>query len=573
MRMVRNIEVAKILYEVADLLELQGIGFKPNAYRNAARNIESMTKELDDYRKSSNLRDIPGVGEAIAKKVEEILATGRLRYLDELKQQLPAGLLQLVDVPEIGPKTALHLYKELKIANLQELKAAAEQHLIHSLKGFGERSEERILHGISLMEKRSGRMLLGQAYPLAEGVRQYVKDHAKLELISLGGSLRRMKDTIGDIDILAGSNDVKLVMDAFVSYPDVQEIVERGPTKAVVRLRDGTQVDLRVVEEEAYGAALQYFTGSKEHNIKLRSMAIEKGWKLNEYGLFKKDLTEIVARRTEEDIYQALGLRIMPPELREDRGEIEAARNGTLPELIELQDIKGDLHVHTMASDGKATMEEYAWACRKRGYEYLGITDHSYGLRVTHGLSAKELSGNIDVAHHVSERVDGLKILIGAEVEILEDGSLDYPNDVLRELDFVIGAVHSKFNMERDEMTKRVVAAVSNDYLTILAHPTGRRLEEREAYQIDLEPVMLAAKSTGVCLELNAFPERMDLNDVNCRMAKEIGVRIAISTDSHSVPQLDHMLFGVATARRGWLEKKDVLNALPLKELVSYLSG
>jgi DNA polymerase (family 10) len=571
--MVRNIEVAKILYEVADLLELQGIGFKPNAYRNAARNIESMTKELDDYRKSSNLRDIPGVGEAIAKKIEEILASGRLRYLDELKQQLPAGLLQLVEVPEIGPKTALHLYKELKITNLQELKAAAEQHLIHSLKGFGERSEERILHGISLMEKRSGRMLLGHAYPVAEGVRQYVKDHAKLELISLGGSLRRMKDTIGDIDILAGSNDVKMVMDAFVSYPDVQEIVERGPTKAVVRLRDGTQVDLRVVEEEAYGAALQYFTGSKEHNIKLRSLAIEKGWKLNEYGLFKKDLTEIVAKRTEEDIYQALSLRIMPAELREDHGEIEAARNGTLPELIELQDIKGDLHVHTTASDGKASMEEYAWACRNRGYEYLGIADHSYGLRVTHGLSAKELSGNIDVAHNVSERVDGLKVLIGAEVEILEDGSLDYPSEVLRELDFVIGAVHSKFNMERDEMTKRVVAAVSNDHLTILAHPTGRILEQREAYQIDLERVMLAAKATGVCLELNAFPERMDLNDVNCRMAKEIGVRVAISTDSHSVPQLDHMLFGVATARRGWLEKKDVLNTLPLKELVSYLSG
>jgi DNA polymerase (family 10) len=571
--MVRNIDVAKILFEVADLLELQGIGFKPNAYRNAARNIESMTKELDDFRKSSNLRDIPGVGEAIAKKVEEILATGQLRYLDELKQQLPAGLLQLVEVPEIGPKTALHLYKELKITDIQELKAAAERHQIRSLKGFGERSEERILHGISLMEKRSGRMLLGHAHPLAEGVRKYVQDFAKIKLISLGGSLRRMKETIGDIDILAGSNDVKGVMDAFVSYPEVQEIVERGPTKAVVRLKDGTQVDLRVVEEEAYGAALQYFTGSKEHNIKLRSMAIDRGWKLNEYGLFKKDSNEIVARRTEEDIYQAFGLQVMPPELREDRGEIEAAGNGTLPDLIDLKEIKGDLHVHTTASDGNSTMEEYAWACRKRGYEYLGITDHSYGLRVTHGLSAKELSGNIDIAHNLSERVDGLKVLVGAEVEILEDGSLDYPNEVLRELDFVIGAVHSKFNMEREEMTQRVVTAISNDYMTILAHPTGRRLEQREPYQIDLERVMLAAKSTGVCLELNAFPERMDLNDVNCRMAKEIGVRVAISTDSHNVPQLDNMFFGVAMARRGWLEKKDVLNTLPLNELVSYLSG
>ena len=570
--MVHNVDVAKILYEVADLLELQGIGFKPNAYRNAARNIESMTKELEEYRKTNNLRDIPGVGEAIAKKVEEILITGHLHYLDELKQQLPAGLLQMVEVPEIGPKTALHLYKELKITDVQELKTAAEHHRIRSLKGFGERSEERILHGISLLERRSGRMLLGNAYPVAERARKYVEEHADLRLISLGGSLRRMKDTIGDIDILAGSNDVKTVMDAFTSYPEVEEIVERGPTKAVVRLKDGTQVDLRVVEEEAYGAALQYFTGSKDHNIKLRSLAIDKGWKLNEYGLFKKDLTEVVARGTEEDIYKALGLKIMPPELREDRGEIEASLKGNLPELIELKNIKGDLHVHTVASDGNATMEEFAWACKKRGYEYLGITDHSYGLRVTDGLSAERLRGNIDIAHNVAKRVDGLKILIGAEVEILEDGSLDYPGDVLRELDFVVGAVHSKFNMESDAMTKRILTAISNDYLTILAHPTGRRLEQREPYFIDLEKVMLAAKAAGVCLELNAFPERMDLNDVNCRMAKEIGVKIAIDTDSHNVPQLDNMLFGVSTARRGWLEKGDVLNTLSLKELVSFLS-
>ncbi|MDD1743196.1 MAG: DNA polymerase/3'-5' exonuclease PolX [Methanomassiliicoccales archaeon] len=570
--MVRNIEVAKILYEVADLLELQGVGFKPNAYRNAARNIESMTKELDDYRKTSNLRDIPGVGEAIAKKVEEILTTGRLRYLDELKQALPPGLLQLAEVPDLGPKTALHLYKELKITNLQELKAAAEQHRIRSLKGFGERSEERILHGISLIEKRSGRMLLGYAYPVAEKVREYVAEKANIKLISLGGSLRRMKETIGDIDILAGSNDVKQVMDAFTSYPEVAEVVERGPTKAVVRLKDGTQVDLRVVEEEAYGAALQYFTGSKDHNIKLRSLAIDKGWKLNEYGLFKKDLTEVVARRTEEDIYNALGLKIMPPELREDNGEIEASRKGTLPKLVELKDIKGDLHVHTTESDGKASMEELAWACKKRGYEYLGITDHSYSLRVTDGLSAERLRGNIDIARNVSKRVEGLKILVGAEVEIKEDGSLDYPDDVLRELDFVIGAVHSKFSMERDAMTDRVITAISNDFLTILAHPTGRKLEQREPYQVDLEKVMHAAKSAGVCLELNAFPERMDLGDVNCRMAKEIGVKLAIGTDSHSVPQLDYMFFGVATARRGWLEKGDVLNTLSLKELVNYLS-
>ncbi len=568
---MRNSEIAGILEEVADLLELKGVAFKPNAYRKAARSIRELKEELEEYRKKDDLRAIPGVGEAIAKKVEEILDTGKLRYLDELKEELPAGLLQLMEVPDIGPKTAMRLYKELRVTNLHELKAAAEAHQIKDLKGFGEKSEERVLQGIALLERRSGRMLLGYAHPIAERMRAYVQERAGLKLIDLGGSLRRMKETIGDIDLLAGSNDAKKVMDAFASYPDVEEVLERGMTKSVVRLKDGTQVDLRVVEEVEYGAALQYFTGNKEHNVELRSMANDQGMKLNEYGLFRKDTNEIVARENEADIYKALGLKIMPPELREDRGEIEASLRGKLPKLVELKDIKGDFHVHTLASDGSATIEEIAYAAKRKGYEYVGITDHSQSLGVANGLSVERLRGNMDIARNIMERVEGVKVLIGAEVEILEDGKLDYPDDVLEELDYVIGAVHSKFKMSEEEMTKRLLTAFSNEHMTVLAHPTGRVLEQREPYLFDKEEVFQAAKANKICLELNAYVERLDLSDVDCLKAKEMGVMVAIGTDAHSLPQLDYMLYGVATARRGWLEPGDVLNCLSLLELVDVL--
>ncbi|MCX6652504.1 MAG: DNA polymerase/3'-5' exonuclease PolX [Methanomassiliicoccales archaeon] len=568
---MRNSEVTRVLYEVADILELQGVQFKPTAYRKAARNIESLTKELEEIRKEGGLREIPGVGEAIAKKIEEMLSTGHIRYLDELKEAFPAGLLQIIDVPDIGPKTAMHLYRELKITNLADLKHAAEQHQIRELKGFGERSEERVLHGIALLERRSGRMLLGYAYPVAEGMVEYIRRKASLEKVSLGGSLRRMKETIGDIDILAGSNDPQWVMDIFTTHPQVEEVVERGQTKASVRLREGVQVDLRVVEEVQYGAALQYFTGSKDHNVALRQMAIDRGLKLNEYGLFRKDSNEVVAREGEEDIYHALGLEIMPPEMRENRGEIQASIAHRLPSLVGLNDVRGDLHVHTLASDGNATIEEIAYVCKRKGYEYVGITDHSEALKVANGLSVERLRGNMDIARNVSSLVE-VKVLIGAEVEILESGKLDYPDDVLRELDFVVGAVHSKFTMPEKEMTERVLTALSNDNMTILAHPTGRVLEQREPYALDMDRVMQAAKDHEVCLELNAFPERLDLNDIYCRKAKEMGVRVAISTDSHSIAQLDNMRYGVATARRGWLEAQDVLNTMGLVSLADFLS-
>jgi DNA polymerase (family X) len=568
---MRNSDIAAVLEEVADLLELKGVSFKPNAYRKAARSIREMRQELEEYRKKEDLRAIPGVGEAIAKKVEEILDTGKLRYLDEMKEELPAGLLQLMEVPDIGPKTAMRLYKELRITNLHELKVAAEAHQIRELKGFGEKSEERVLQGIALLERRSGRMLLGYAYPTAERMRSYIQEKAGLKLISLGGSLRRMKETIGDVDLLAGSKYSDKVMDIFASYPEVEEVLERGPTKSVVRLKDGTQVDLRVVKEEEYGAALQYFTGNKEHNVELRSIAIDKGMKLNEYGLFMKDTNKVVAREREEDIYRALGLEIMPPELRENRGEIQAAMRGKLPGLIGLNDIKGDFHVHTLASDGSATIEEIAYAAKRKGYEYVGITDHSKSLGVANGLSVERLLGNMDIAHNITERVEGIKVLIGAEVEIMEDGSLDYPDDVLEKLDYVIGAVHSKFKMSESEMTRRLLTAMSNDHLTILAHPTGRVLEQREPYLFRKEEVFQAAKDNGVCLELNAYVERLDLGDVDCMKAKDMGAKVAIGTDAHSLSQLDYMLYGVATARRGWLEPKDVLNCLSLPELVDFL--
>jgi DNA polymerase (family 10) len=572
MRMT-NADVARILYEVADLLELKGVQFKPNAYRKAAKNIVSLTKDLREYQKTGKLEDIPGVGEAIAKKVEEILATGNLKYLDDLKEELPAGLLQIMQVAELGPKTAMRLYQELKVTNIEELKQAAEHHRIRGLKGFGEKTEAEILEGLRQLEGRSRKMILAYAYPVAMSVKEYVAQNAQVELISLAGSLRRMKETIGDIDLLVGSDDPGSVMEVFAKNPEVSEIIVRGPTKTSVRLRSGVQVDLRVVAEEQYGAALQYFTGSKEHNVELRQLAIAKGFKLNEYGLFRKDTSEAVASRTEEDIYKALGMVSMPPEIRENRGEIETSLKGRLPRLLDLKEVKGDLHVHSLASDGSATIEEIAHACKRRGYEYVGISDHSQSLKVANGLSKERLMSNIDIAHNITDIVGGIKVLVGSEVEILEDGSLDYPNEVLRELDYVIGAVHSKFKMEEKEMTERIVTALSNEHLTILAHPTGRLLMQREPYAVELDTVMEAARSSGVCLELNAFAERLDLNDVHCLKAKEHGVMISIGSDAHSLAQLDYMFYGVATARRAWLGPDDVLNTRSLDGLFDILTS
>jgi DNA polymerase (family 10) len=562
-----NEKVAQVLYEIADLLELKGVEFKPRAYRRAARNIEELDKDIEEYFKEDKLREIPGVGEAIAKKVADIIHSRGLNYLRELREEFPVGLLQIMEVPEIGPKTIMRLYKELKITNLHELKKAAEEHRIRGLKGFGGRSEENILKGIQLLEKRTGRMLLGYAYFYAKAIVDYMVETGACKLISVAGSLRRMKETIGDIDILVGSDGPEKVMKVFVENPNVSEVIAQGDTKSSVRLKEGVQVDIRVVSTDSYGAALQYFTGSKEHNISLRSLAIDKGLKINEYGVFKKDTDERIASRTEGEVYAALGLEVMPPEIRENRGEIKAAIEHRLPALIELKEIKGDLHVHSTLSDGSATVEEIALEARKKAYEYIGITDHSESLKVAGGVSKEDLMKNIEMVRRVSGKTEGVRVLMGAEVEIRNDGTLDYPDGVLKDLDFVVGAVHSGFKMDEKEMTDRIVAAMSNDYLTILAHPTGRVIEQREPYQVNVDKMMDVALEKGVFLEINALPERLDLNDLNCRKAKDRRITLSIGTDAHSIPQLDYMMFGVATGRRGWLGKKDVINTLPLKDL------
>lgn len=562
-----NEKIAQILYEIADLLELKGVEFKPRAYRRAARSIEELDKDVVVLYKDGELQEIPGVGQAIAKKVVEIVRSGDLNYLKQLREEFPAGLLQIMEVPEIGPKTTMKLYKDLRITNLHELKKAAEEHKVRELRGFGERSEETILKGIRLLEQRSGRMLLGYAYFYAKDIIDYLISTGGYRLISVAGSLRRMRETIGDVDILVGSDEPGKVMDAFTSNPKVSEVLAKGETESSIRLKDGIQVDIRVVATESYGAALQYFTGSKEHNIALRSYAIDKGLKINEYGVFKKDTDERIASKTEEEVYASLDMETMPPEIRENRGEIKAAIDHRLPSLIELGDIKGDLHVHSTMSDGSATVEEIALEARRIGYEYVGIADHSESLKVARGVSRENLVKNIDAVRKISERMEGIRVLTGAEVEIRGDGSLDYPDNLLSDLDFVVGAVHSGFRMGEKEMTNRIVTAMSNEYLTILAHPTGRVIEQREPFQVDLDTIMDTALENQVFLEVNALPERLDLNDLNCKRAKDRGATLCIGTDAHSVPQLSYMIFGVATGRRGWLETNDVVNTLSLKKL------
>lgn len=556
---MNNAEIAQMLYEFAELMDLKGDVFKRNAYRKAAQSVEDLGRDVQDLVAEGNLDSIPGVGESIAKKIKELVGTGRSTELEKLRQEFPAGLVQLMSVPDVGPRSVIRLRQELGVNSLQELKEAALSHRIRGLKGFGERSEENILKGIALVEKQSGRMPLGHAYPIARDIAEHLRMRGHTHAVSLAGSLRRMRETVGDIDILAGSDSPDKVMDLFVAHPQVASVIARGGTKASVRLADGTQVDLRVVPRESYGAALQYFTGSKEHNVKLRRIAIQKGYKLNEYGVFRKDDDALVAGSDEDGIYRLLGMDPMPPEMREDRGEIEAALEHRLPNLVSMEDIKGDFHVHTSMSDGRATMREVAEEAERRGYRYIGVTDHSQSLRIAGGLSIDDLLASVEEARQLSDEL-GFPVLRGAEVDILEDGSLDYPDDVLAQLDYVIGSVHSRFKMDRREMTDRVLAAMSNEEMNILGHPTGRLIGKRPGYDIDLDRVMDEAKSKGVLLELNGFPDRLDLNDLNCRRAKERGVMMCIGTDAHSLGHFDNMELAVGTARRAWLEPGDILN-------------
>ncbi len=571
---MRNDEVAAVLNEIADLLEMSDPSdrFRPIAYRRAARAIESLPEDVEDLAKRGTLENIPGVGKAIAGKIKQYLAEGQVDALETLRQEFPPGLVEIMRVRDIGPRTARRLYFELKITSLDGLRKAAEAGQLRKLKGFGEKTEQNILRGIQVSEQTKGRQLLGVALPIAERIIAHLQTNAPVEDMTYAGSLRRMKETIGDIDLLATTRDPAAVMAAFTSMPGVREVVAAGDTKSAVVIAEGLQVDIRVLEPSRWGAGLQYFTGSKDHNVKLRGMAQKKGFKLNEYGLFREDGSdELVAAATEEEVYGAVGLPYIEPELREDAGEIEAAIANALPSLLTLADNRGDLHAHTNLTDGVNTLEEMASAARAKGYSYLGISDHSPYVRVANGLSVENARIHIEEIRAFGRRSPDLRLLAGTECDILPDGSMDYPDDLLAEFDYVIASVHSNFKMAEDEMTRRVIRAMENEHVDIIAHPTSRKIGQREPIALDMERFLEAAVDTRTVLEINAYPDRTDLSSAHARLAKEHGARLIVDTDSHATEQLDYMRFGVGTARRGWIEKGDVVNTMSYEDILSFL--
>jgi len=569
---IHNSDIEEILDTVANLLEIKGENpFRVRAYRNAARTVQGLSQSVAAMvHEGQDLSELPGVGKDLAGKIAEIVATGTLSLLTELQGELPAGLTDLMKVPGLGPKRVAVLYKELGVTTLDDLAQAAEQGRIHGIEGFGQKTEQSILEETAKVRQRqSKRISLVVAEQVAGPLVEYLKQTPGVNDIVVAGSYRRQKETVADLDILATGGRNSKVMERFVGYEDVRQLVSQGQTRSTVILRSGVQVDLRVVPQASYGAALMYFTGSKEHNIAIRKIGLAKKLKINEYGVFRGE--KRVAGRTEEEMYAKVGLPFIEPELREDRGEIEAARKGGLPTLLELRDIRGDLHVHTKRTDGHDTIEELVEAARKRGYDYLAVTDHSKHVTVAHGLKPEQVREQVREIDELNESLKGFAVLKAMEVDILEDGTLDLPDEVLQELDLTVCSVHYKFNLSLKQQTDRILKAMESPYFTILAHPTGRLIGQREPYQVDMEEVMKAAKRNECILEVNAHPERLDLNDVHCKMAKDLGVKVAVSTDTHRLGDLDYMRFGVAQARRGWLEMDDVVNTRSVKELRRYL--
>jgi DNA polymerase (family 10) len=564
---MKNQEIADIFERIADILEIQDEGvFRVNAYRRAARIIEDQSADVADLVESGEILDIKGIGKATADGIAEYLRTGKMRRYEEAKKGIPKGLVELLSVPGLGPKTIGLLWRELDVKSMKSLKRVLRGRKILDLPGIGPKKVENIEAGIRVYESRSGRLTLGTVLPAALATVSELREATGIDEIEVAGSIRRWRETIGDIDILALSKKAKPVIDAFTSLPRVSEVLAAGSTKASVRVADGLQIDLRVVPPEAYGAALNYFTGSQAHNVHLRGLAQSKGLKLSEYGLYKGDRR--VAGRTEESIYKKLGMDYVEPELREDRGEVEAALAGELPELLELKDIRGDLHAHSNYSDGHATIEEMARAAKARGYRYISMSDHTHSLGVAHGLTVERLMEQGEEIDEVNSRLKGFTVLKSTEVDILSDGSLDFPDEVLETLDVVVASIHSGFQQSRDKITGRIISAIENPHVDIIGHPTGRLLGTRPAYDVDLERVMEAAAEHGTALEINSHYERLDLNDVNSNRAAEMGVKVAISTDSHHIDQLWMMELGVRTARRGWLRRENVLNTMTTKQLL-----
>jgi DNA polymerase (family 10) len=579
---MKNKEIAKIFYEIADFLEMERIQFKPAAYRKAALVLEGLENDIEKiYEKGGKKaldEEIPGVGKSIAEKIEEYLKTGKIKYYQQLRKKTPVKMEELSAVEGMGPKRAKKLYQKLGIRNLEDLEKAAKAHKIAPLFGFGEKTEKNILEGIAFLKRSKGRFLLGDILPRAKEIEKELKNLKEVEKISLAGSLRRRKETIGDIDILIVTKKPRKVVDFFVSLPDIVKIWGKGPTKASIRLKEGFDVDLRVVGKKSYGSALQYFTGSKEHNIVTRKIAIEKGLKLNEYGVFKG--RKMIAGWSEAGVYRVIGLPWMPPEIRENRGEIEAAlrqaqgKPNGLPKVIGYNDIKGDLHCHTRWNGGQNTILEMAKKAQLMDYQYLGITDHTKFLRIERGLNEKQLAQQRKEIDKLNSKFKAqnskFRLLQGAETNILKDGSIDINDEALSKLDYAIAGIHSNFKMEKRTMTERIIKAIKNPHIKIISHPTGRLLKKRDEYKINFERILKAAKEFKVALEINSWPQRLDLNDRKIRRAKETGVKMVINTDSHHKDQMRFMELGIAQARRGWAEKKDIINTLSLTKLIRF---
>ncbi|MFH1775983.1 MAG: DNA polymerase/3'-5' exonuclease PolX [Candidatus Omnitrophota bacterium] len=569
---MRNQEIAGIFNEIAELLEIKEENpFRIRAYRRAAQNISGLTEDIAVLCQKNRLENIPGIGRDLAGKIKEILNTNRLGYYEELKSTVPSAIIKFMTVSGIGPKTAKLIHEKLQIDTLDALEKYARANKIAGLPGIKEKTQENIIKGIELQKRFSGRMLLSEAMSLSEEIIFSLKKLTPIKRIEAAGSLRRKKETVRDIDILATSENAEEVMDKFTRLPLVRQILAKGETKSAIITKDNVQVDLRVVEAESFGAALCYFTGSKEHNIHLRDMAKRKGIKINEYGVFQKQQKRSLAGKDERDVYRVLGLSYIEPELREDKGEIEAAKKHNLPQLITGKDIRGDLHVHTSYSDGAYKLEDMVAAAIKRGYAYIAITDHSPGLGVAGGLKEKELKIVIKKIHRLNKRYKNFTILCGTEVDIHSDGTLDYPDEVLKELDLVIAAVHSGFKQSEEMITKRIITAMKNKHVHIIAHPSGRLLKEREPYALNWDEVIKAAADTNTALEINAYPKRQDLNDLIARRAREEGIKLAINTDAHLIEQLDFIKYGIYLARRAWCRKTDILNTLPVGQLLEVI--
>lgn len=569
-----NHQLAEIFYRIANLLEIKGeIIYKILAYRKAADSLDNLGQDVRQIWREGKLSEIPGVGKAIAEKIDELLSTGKLAFLEKLESEVPPSLVDLLQVPDLGPKKAALFWKQLGITNLTELEAAARAGKLRTLPGMGEKSEAKIIAGLEALARRGTRIPLGRAWPVAHKLVADLRSVPGVKAVETAGSLRRMRATVGDLDILAAAEDSEPVMKAFTSRPDVINVISSGETKSSVEFQDGLRAQLWVHPPERFGTALQYATGSKDHNVRLRELALKKGLSLSEHALTRQDGGEVLCA-TESEVYEALGLPYIPPELREDRGEIQAAMKGALPDLIELQDIRAELHSHSTWSDSAYTIQQMAEAAIAHGLRVLAVTDHSGGLGITRGLKLDDLKKQRAELEAVQAKLgDRIRLLQGSEVEILADGSLDFPDEALERLDIVVASIHSSLRQPREKITERLLKAMRNLHVDIIGHPTGRMFPNREPADLDMQAVFDAAAEYGVALEMNAHPARLDLDDIYARQAVEKGIMLSINTDAHSPEDMDLLFYGVATARRGWVEPPSVINTWEPEHLVSWLKN